>query len=109
MDLSELYKPRKQAAVGFVYPILKRTGLLSKSITEPAHPNAISLIINRKALTLGTNVAYANFLHQGTKKMPARPVVLFGNEQVAPGALKNRVKQWEQEILNYAAQVSGAV
>lgn len=109
VDLSELYKPRKQAAVGFIYPILKRKGLLSASITDPAHPNAISFIINRKSLTLGTNVDYANFLDKGTSKMPARSVVLFGNEQVAPDALAGRVRQWESMILDYCAQVSGAV
>lgn len=109
VDLSELYKPRKKTAWGFVYPILKASGKLEKSITDPAHSNAISFIINRKSLVVGTNVEYAEFLHDGTSKMPARAVVLFGNEQVAPNALNTRVRQWELAILDYAAKVSGAV
>lgn len=98
------YKEYKAAKVGFVYPILKRTGRLASSITDPSHENAISFIINRKDLTLGTNVEYAHWLADGTSKMPARPVVLFGNEQVAPGALGRRLAIWEERLLDFCAQ-----
>lgn len=107
VDLSEIYKKQKSKAVGFVYPILKRTGKLSESITDPRHTNSIALVVNKNSLTLGTNVTYAQFLDKGTSKMPARPVVLFGNEQVAPKALNRRIKQWEKMILDYALEVSG--
>lgn len=102
------YKEYKSAKVGFVYPILKSSGRLAQSITNPSHENAISFIINRKDLTLGTNVEYAHFHNDGTKNMPARPPVLFGNEQVAPSALNRRIEIWETRMLDYVAQVSGA-
>lgn len=100
------YKEYKGARYGNVYPILKATGRLEQSITNPTHENAISIILNRKDLTLGTNVEYAHWLADGTKKMPARPPVLFGNEQVAPQALNRRIAIWEQRILDYVEQVT---
>lgn len=102
------YKEYKGARYGNVYPILKATGRLAESITNPSHENAISFVINKKDLTLGTNVEYANFLDKGTRSMPARPVVLFGNEQVAPQALNRRIAIWEERLLDYCDQVSTA-
>jgi len=101
------YKEYKEAKVGFVYPILKRLGTLEASITNPAHSNSVNRIINKKSLVLGSSVRYANFHQLGTSRMPARPVVIFGNEQRAPDALKRRVGQWEKIIMDYAVQVSG--
>ena len=100
------YKEYKAEKVGFAYPILKRTGRLAESITNPGHENAISFIINKKDLTLGTNVEYADFHHSGRGNNPERPVVLFGNEQVAPVALNRRIAIWEQRLLDYATQVT---
>lgn len=108
VDLTELYKKQKQKTVGFIYPILKSSGLLEKSITDPADGNSISYIINKNSLFVGTRVEYAGFLHEGTGKMEARPVVLFGNEQVAPDALRQRIKVWEGLILDWVAGQSGA-
>lgn len=98
------YKEHKAAKHGFTYPILRATGRLEQSITNPTHENAISNIINGKDLVLGTNVEYAHFLADGTKRMPSRPPVLFGNEQVAPGALNRRIAIWEQRLLDYVEQ-----
>lgn len=102
------YREYKQAKWGFAYPILKRTGRLADSITKPTHGDAINQIINKKALLLGTNTPYAIFHHseQPRKKLPFRPVVLFGNEQVAPGALQGRIEIWKQIIIDYAMQVT---
>lgn len=112
-DLKRLYtggyREYKQAKWGFAYPILKRTGRLADSITKPRHSDAINQIINKKALLLGTNTPYAIFHHssQPRKKIPFRPVVLFGNEQVAPGALNGRIDIWKQIVVDYALRVSG--
>ena len=57
-------------------PILERTGDLVSSLTNSHDPNAV-LVEQRKALTLGTRLAYAVFHQTGTKKMPARPEVQF--------------------------------
>lgn len=104
------YKEYKGARYGNVYPILKASGRLAESITNPVHENAISLVINKKDLTLGTNVEYAHFLADGTSRMPARNPVLFGNEQVAPQALNRRIGIWEERLLDYCEQVTkGAI
>lgn len=110
VDLSDLYRKRKESQVGFVYPILKRTGAIERSITKPSDANSVNYIIGKKSLLVGTNVAYAIY-HQSEgrrSKMPRRPMVLFGNEQVAPGALEGRIEIWQTMIYDYVAQVSGA-
>lgn len=109
-DLSPIYKERKKKDVGFAYPIMKRGGDLERSLTNPEDGSAVNRIINRLALTVGTSVPYAIF-HQSKKprtKMPFRPVVLFGNEQIAPNALKRRVRDWEKMIGDHVRQVTGA-
>lgn len=111
-DLTEKYANFKIRHLGSQYPILRLTGKLEASITDPSDENAVGYIINKISLALGTRVAtesgapYAWFLHHGTAKMRARPVVLFGNEQVAPGALSNRVEQWKKILLDYVVKVS---
>lgn len=92
-------KKRKQREVGFVYPMMKRTGLLEDSLTNPSHNQAINLIVNKNALYLGTRVKYAPF-HQSPAartKMPFRPVVFLGVEQVAPTEHRNNTTR----MINY--------
>jgi hypothetical protein len=114
VDLTDLYKKQKTKALGSPYPILKYTGRLEKSLTDPTNPAAISEIVNKNSLIVGTRVQsksgapYASFLHFGTSRMAARPVVLFGNEQVAPGALEARVEGWRRILLDWAASQVGA-
>lgn len=113
VDLTELYKKFKTKHLGSPYPILKLSGQLEASITNPGDANAISQIINKVSLTVGTRVqsaagaSYAYFLHNGTSKMPARPVVLFGNEQVAPQALNNRIESWRQILSKWVGEQIG--
>ena len=109
VDLTALYKERKRKSEGFIYPILKRSGRLEKSITDPTDPEAVSYIINKISLALGTTTPYAVYHHEGAGNNPVRPVVLFGNEQVAPQALNKRVEIWRRILMDYAKQVSGAV
>lgn len=106
VDLKELTKKYKQREVGFVYPILRRSHQLEQSITEPETPEAISQIINKKDLVLGTRTPYAHFHQEGTKYLPIRPMVLFGNEQVAPEALKTRIGIWQERLVDYVRQVT---
>lgn len=114
VDLSAPYKKAKKRDVGFVYPILKRSGALERSITNPSDNNAVSYIINKLALAVGTSVTnekgvpYPAIIHEGRGSQPERLVVLFGNEQIAPPQLNKRIEGWRRTLLDYAAQVSGA-
>lgn len=103
-DLSENYKDWKHGEVGFVYPVLKLRGNLGRSITDPKHEDAISLILNRKTLLLGTKNKVAAFHQHGTARMPARPPVLIGAEQTAPPELNRRLELWVQTLGNYVQQ-----
>lgn len=85
-DLSAKYKPKKERKWGFVYPILKASGALEASVTDPKAPGAINYIVNKKTLVLGTSVAsptgfpYPKALQEGTKNMPSRPFFFIGPE-----------------------------
>jgi phage gpG-like protein len=110
VDLSPLYKKWKIRHLGTPYPILKLTGALEASITDPTDSFAVSQILNRTELFVGTKIPYAGVHHRGSRKrnIPIRPVVLFGNEQVAPGALAKRVDTWKKIIFDYCKRASGA-
>lgn len=108
-DLSRNYKNAKKAMVGFVYPILKLHGKLEKSITDPTASGAISLILNKQTLVLGTAVPYAQFHQKGTRFMPARPAVLVGAEQTAPPELNKRQEIWIETLANYVLERSKQV
>ncbi len=103
------YKKAKLKAVGFIYPILKRTGVLESSITDPTDSNSVHLILNGNTLILGTKVPYAHFLQDGTKHMPPRPVIFTNGEQSSPSDQYNRSGAWKQIIQNYVKQVTAKV
>lgn len=105
-DLNEVYKERKQNEVGFAYPILKYSGRLEKSITNPAHPEAIINIVNKKALDVGTKVPYGIFHQEGTKNIPQRKFLFVGPESIknAGGdSFKGTAQRWAGIIDNYLA------
>lgn len=104
-DLKPDYKKAKQREYGFVYPILKATGRLERSMVDPSGSEGVRQVINKKALFLGTKVPYAGFLQQGTRRMKARPVVLIGSEQVSPPGLNRRLEAWIAIIEDYVEQV----
>lgn len=93
--------------------VMKVTGKLERSITDPSDRYSVNEITNKKELTLGTKVVskrgapYAIYLQNGTKFMPARPPVLFGHEQVAPSKLNKRVSNWAKILETYMLQKSG--
>ena len=74
-DLTEPYKIQKLKKHGFVYPILKATGALEASLTNPSDGNAI-LIRKKENMLIGTSVPYAVYHHSlaARKKMPRRPL-----------------------------------
>jgi phage gpG-like protein len=105
-DLSENYKKQKKKAVGFIYPILRRSGVLEESITNPTDSNSINLIINKNTLILGTKVPYAS-KHQFGEGVPRRPFVLIGAEQTGPEEFNQRRAAWIKTIQTHVLQVSG--
>jgi hypothetical protein len=74
-DLSPGYKAQKKSRWGFIYPILKASGLLEKSMTDPNDPNAVAEVIGGETLILGTKVPYAPFLNA------SRPFIFIGPEK----------------------------
>lgn len=72
------YKLAKQRRWGFIYPILRASGALERSLTVPGDPNNLFEILNRETLILGTRAVsrdganYPAFLNNGTRYMPAR-------------------------------------
>lgn len=122
-DLSPKYKQAKTRAIGSPYPILrgfvkepgqpaKKSGKLADSMINPTNSDSVNKIINKKALVLGTKVTsedgapYPLYLHFGTRKMPARPFVLLGGEQVATREINQRTKNWAMMLQDYVNQVS---
>lgn len=96
-------RDQKKTAVGFEYPLLRRSGFLEKSITEKNDPDAIR-VVTKTELTLGSSISYGQFHQFGTKFMAARPFVLIGAEQVAPSGINNRHLAWIQQVTDYVLQ-----
>lgn len=105
-DLSPGYKRVKQAEWGFTYPILKAKGDLMDSVTKPGDTNSIAQILNKKTLVLGSKDPKAEFHQLGTNRMPARPFVLLGLEQVAPPEVNRRREAWIKVLSDFAVQAS---
>jgi phage gpG-like protein len=113
-DLSPKYKKQKQKKVGFTYPILKLTGRLEGSTTNPTHPEAINRIIRNRVLEIGTKVPYAGYHQQDERpgqKIPMRKVLFIGPES-KKGAkgdpVKGRLERWLGIIETYVNEVTEA-
>ncbi len=102
------YKEYKQAKYGRIYPVLYATGRLARSITDPEDSEAINIITNRNTLLLGTKVPYGVY-HQSQQtrsKIPYRPFLFVGVEQIAPHDIKqNRLKIWMKILETHMGQV----
>lgn len=75
------YKEYKRAKFGFSYPILKQTGRLEKSVTDPGHPENVTRI-GPIEMELGTRVPYAVY-HQSDaprSRIPLRKFLFIGPE-----------------------------
>lgn len=83
--ISISYAEAKRRQVGFVYPLLVRSGLLKNAATDPEHPGAVHYIVNKNTLFLGVSeavVPYAVY-HQSDsprKKIPLRKFLFIGPE-----------------------------
>ena len=110
VDLSDTYKKTKKRDVGFVYPILKRSGRLMRSITQASNPDSINMILNKNTMVLGTKVEYGIY-HQSQEprnKMPYRPFLFVGVEQIAPHDIyENRLNNWIKILESYFEQKVG--
>ncbi len=97
-DLSPNYKKRKQKKWGFVYPILKASGALEASTTDPTDSQAINEIVNRNELIIGTRVPYGVY-HQSDSprsKLPLRKFLFIGPEagRFAMSEQTGRLQRW---------------
>lgn len=92
------YKWQKLKRWGFIYPILRASGKLESSLTDPSDPNALTEVVNRDMLLLGTRVlskagaSYPTFLYYGTKFMPARPFLFIPDDRL--GRWSNTINEF---------------
>lgn len=96
-DLKESTKKQKRRKYGSEYPILFATGRLLGSVTLPGTVDAVSEVINKNTLILGTTVPYARYHQYGTKTLAIRPMVLIG----ADGDKERTLFRWASIINNY--------
>ncbi len=86
VDLSEGYKQFKKEFFGFIYPILRASGKLERSITDKKDNDAIAVVTKKEAI-MGTSTKtkdgapYPSYLQYGTKRMPARPFIFKDERQ----------------------------
>ena len=84
----EGYKQYKQELYGFLYPILKATGRLQASLTEPGNAENYFNFPTRTSVEWGTTVPYAAY-HQSEaprRKIPRRPFLIVTDA---------RLKSWK--------------
>lgn len=100
-DLSPGYKAAKKRDVGFVYPMLVRSGALRASMTTPSDPNAVKLILNKRSLFIGTRVKYASLVQA------KRPFLFLGPEEpaVATDEQKGRLERWVNILMDHCVAV----
>jgi phage gpG-like protein len=61
-------------------PLLVRTGALRDSLTTPGAAGSVEEL-DGGSLTLGTRLPYAMFHQLGTRRMPARPLIVLSDER----------------------------
>ena len=114
-DLAPSTKVSKKSEWGFVYPILRASGLLMASLSVDGHPNSIK-IINKRSMELGTNVTtkkgvpYPIYHQEGRPGLPKRPFIFIGVEQVKEARAtiyQERLKAWILTLEDYVDQVLG--
>lgn len=99
-----------QGVNGSGYPLLKATGKLERSVTDPSSSFAI-LEIEKTFLKIGTSVPYANYHQQdnpdlGNRKMPTRKFLFIGPEsKFANDDQRGRLDRWTKTINSYVLKV----
>jgi len=114
--LGQLTTKREKAEVlkseefGFIFPMMKRTGVLEKSLSNRSSAFAV-FFAGRSELVMGTDVPYAKF-HQSDKLprkiLPQRKIIFIdgGPAEIAQDAfISGRAEAWNKIIVEYAAQV----
>lgn len=102
-DLSEKYKVQKQRQVGFIYPILFKTGRVASSLLNPSDPEAVR-VLTKQNLILGTDVPYVKF-HQSDAprtRLPQRKVIFIdgGPFESSKGASTSGRRETWLNIIN---------
>lgn len=111
-DLSQRTLDQRHRDKQPIYPILKRSGALEKSMTDPTDPNAISEIVNGESLFIGTRVKSKKgypypAVHQfGSKNVPMRKFLFIGPEapQFATSEQMGRLDRWLNILNSYVDQ-----
>lgn len=98
------YAQAKEKKVGFMYPLLMRTGSLAASLLSRDAPGAVALI-NPYSLVFGTTVKYGIY-HQSDeprKKIPLRKFLFIGPEapRFANSDQAGRPERWFQILNDY--------
>jgi phage gpG-like protein len=108
----QLAAERKRARVGFVYPLLKSSGLLAESVTSSK--SAYSLLeIGKKNMVIGTTVPYGVY-HQSDgprRRIPQRKFLFIGPEapQFANSDQMGRAERWLNYINDFVLAKMGAI
>lgn len=103
------YGEQKKRAVGFKYPILKRTGELARSLTSPNASGAENFV-GRQTLIMGTSVEHAKF-HQSDRprnKIPQRKMIFISGgpaEKAKDSRISGRLERWTDIINTHIEQV----
>ena len=115
-DLNPTYKTQKKNAVGFAYPILKRSGKMARAATNPQAPGAINKISKKELLigasrnVNGVDVAEVHNSDAPRKKIPQRKFIFIGPEvswfhQRDRQQKGGRLTRWGNIIEGYAQEV----
>jgi phage gpG-like protein len=88
-------------------PLLVRTGALRNSLIEPHAPDHVEQI-DATSLTFGTRVPYALFHQFGTRRMPARPLIVLSGERAERLLEIVRGGMEEKGSILGAAELSGS-
>ena len=106
------YQHTKKKQFGFIYPLLKATGELEKSITKQGASGNIT-IIGKTSLVMGTDVEHAGF-HQSDdarKKIPLRKFLFIGPESSRWSSTKQitgRLERWNNILNTFVLRELGA-
>ena len=111
-DLRPKTKAEKTRLGFSVYPILKRTGRLAESLTNPAHTDAINEIVNKTVLFIGSRVEYLVFHQSDASRtiIPLRKVLFIGPEapRFATGEQIGRLQRWVSILEEYEISLAEA-
>lgn len=103
--ISERYGEKKKDEVGFVYPLLLRTGILMDSVTGPDNFGSIFKIVNNNTLIIGTSIPYGVTHQYGdpSRNIPERKFLFIGPEasRYAVGETQGRLQRWLQILENH--------